>query len=180
MPDVALLGKKKELRLIEEIAIAARANVLAIQNTGGGDLSQALGKLEFRFLELMNRGEEGDPPGTSGVVAAIRLGYVIGTMENGSGVAHPNESEVHYTTAMTLISSEFAEKMPPTVMSEFATECGYFLARSGDKAFDTLTKFVEKNAENLRTGAQPRHAKRGPDSHKDSTATPRHAASNGS
>ena len=55
-------------------------------------------------------------------------------MENESGVAHPNESEVHYTTAMTLISSEFARKVPPTVMSEFATECGYFLARSGDKA----------------------------------------------
>ena len=179
MPDVALLGKKKEYRLVEEIAIAARANVLAIQGDGG-ELSQALGKLEGRFLDLMNQGEEGDPPGTPGVVAGIRLGYVIGTMEKESGVAHPNESEVHYTTAMTLISSEFAQKVPPTVMSEFATECGYFLARSSDKAIDTLTKFVEKNSENLRTGSQPLHAKRGPDSHKDSTSTPRHAASNGS
>ena len=178
IPDVALLGKKKEFRLIEEIAIAARANVLAIRGDGG-ELSQALGKLEGRFLDLMNPGEEGDPLGTPGFVAGIRLGYVIGTMENESGVAHPNESEVHYTTAMTLISSEFAQKVPPTVMSEFATECGYFLARSGDHALDTLTKVVEKNAENLRTGSQPRHAKRGPDSHKDSASTPRHAASNG-
>ena len=151
MPDVALLGKKKEYRLVEEIAIAARANVLAIQGDGG-ELSQALGELEGRFLDLMNPGEESDPPGTPGIVTGIRLGFVIGTLENESGVAHPNESEVHYTTAMTLISSEFAQKVPPTAMSEFATECGYFLARSGDNALDTLTKLVEKNAENLSDG----------------------------
>ena len=66
---------------------------------------------------------------------------------------------------MTLIGSEFAQKVPPTEMSEFATECGYFLARSGDKALDTLSKSVEKNSQSLRIGSQPLHAKRGPDSH---------------
>jgi hypothetical protein len=151
IPDFTLLRSKKELRFILEIAAAARENLFAIRGpTGGVELSQALGKMEFRLLDLMNRGQDGDPPGTPGIVTGVRLGYVIGTMENGSGVAHPNQSEAHYTAAMTIISAEIAQKMPPTVMSEFATECGYFLGRSGDEALDTLTDIAEKNGEKLR------------------------------
>ena len=80
---------------------------------------------------------------------------------------------------MTLIGSEFAQKVPPTVMSEFATECGYFLARSGDKALGTLSKSVEKNSQSLRMG--PNHyTPKGGRIPMDSTSTPRHAALNGS
>jgi hypothetical protein len=33
---------------------------------------------------------------------------------------------------MSIMSFQFAQRFTPTVMSEFATECGHVLARSGD------------------------------------------------
>ena len=151
IPDAALLRSKKDVQVIQEIAAAARDNLFAIRGpTGGVELSQVLGKLEFRLLDLMNPGQSDDTPGAPAIVTGVRLGYVIGTMENGSRVAHSNQSEAHYRWAMTLISSEIAQWSPPTAMSEFATECGYFLGRSGDKALDYLTEIAERNGEKLR------------------------------
>jgi hypothetical protein len=177
IPDVALLHNKKELRAVLEIVKVARDNLLGILEgpTGGGGVSQALGKLELRLLEMMNPGQIVDPPGTPPIVAEVRLGYVIGTMENGSGVAHVNQSEVHYTTAMSIISSELSRVRQSTAMSEFATECGYVLARSSDKALDTLIEIAEQNAEKLRPQSQPRHAAPGPMVRWDSTSPARHA-----
>ncbi len=177
IPDVALLRSKRQLRLIQEIAAAAWDNLSAImRRTGCIELSQALGKLEFTLVDLMNPNKEADQPDTRAIVAGTRLGYVIGTMENGSGVAHSNQSESHYTAAMLLISARLADELPPTAMSEFATECGYVLARSGDEALDILTEIAEKHAEKLRTASRPQHAAPGSDFGTGSTSTPQHAA----
>lgn len=152
IPDGSLLQSKKEVRLIQEIIEAAQENLAKFSGpTAGVELSEALGKLEFRLLDLLNPGQEGDPPGTPAIVLGARLGYMIGTMENGSGVAHPNESEMHYATAMTFISAQISERFPPTIMSEFATESGYVLARSGDTELDALTTIAQNNAEKLRS-----------------------------
>jgi hypothetical protein len=151
MPDMDLMRNKKDVRLIQEIADAARDNWTGIRGpTGGVDLSQALGKLELNLLGMMNPGEEGDPPDTPAIVANARLGYVIGTMENGSGVAHAGECECHYSTAMVMISSEIAQMVTPTTMSEFALEAGYYLARTSDRTIDALLDIANRNVEALR------------------------------
>jgi len=151
IPDMALLSNKKQKSLVQEIAVAARQNLAAIAgSTGGTALSQALGKLEYRLLDLLNPGKSEDPPGTPAIIAGARLGYVIGVMENGSGVAHEGRSESHYTTAMVIISSELSQSLPPTAMSEFATECGYYLARTNDQSLAALADLATARAELLR------------------------------
>jgi hypothetical protein len=51
---------------------------------------------------------------------------------------------------MSVISSQFAQRFTPTVMSEFATECGLVLARSGDQVLDALMEIANENADSLR------------------------------
>ncbi len=154
MPDVDLMRNQKDMRLIQEIADVARENWKGIRGpTGGVDLSRALGKLEYELLDMMNPGAEDDPPDTPSIVANTRLGYVIGIMENGSGVAHAGECESHYSMAMIMISAEIAQMAPPTTMSEFGLEAGYYLARTNDRTIEALLGIAERNAEAL--GAKP-------------------------
>ncbi len=152
--DVTLLRNKKEVRLVQEIATAARQHFKEIKRpTGSVGGSQALGMLEYRLVNLMNPGEEQKPPSAPGIVAGARLGYVIGVMENGSGIAHDGQCEAHYTNAMVVISTEFSRVLPPTAMSEFATECGYYLARTHDQTLDGLMEIANQHA--VKLGGMP-------------------------
>ncbi len=152
LPDLSILKDRNHLRLTQEIAGVARENLLSIKGpTGGVDLSPALGKLEHRLLDLLDPDEKENPPSTPAILTGARLGYLIGRMENGSGVAHAGECEVHYLLALDMVGAEVARIASPTVMSTFATECGYYLARTNDRTLDGLTKVANRYAEMLRS-----------------------------
>lgn len=151
LPDVGPLSKKAEAAVCHEIAKFALDHWLKFRGPkGGAELSEALGDFETDYLDLFAPGSDNGPEDRPSILAYGRLGYVVGQMENASGVARTGESEHHYTSALGLLSAQLSQQVPQTVRSDFAMECGYYLARVGDEAYDDLIEIAEDGIETLR------------------------------
>jgi len=128
LADLAL-ATPKEFPYSMEIAAVAKDNLLSLPGAGAA-LSGALRTFEDHLVDLA-KGEDDKE-----IRMGARLGYVLGTMENGSGVEHPRESERHYLMAMMLLTTTIGNTATP--LFEFACDSGYVLARSRDRDLDAL------------------------------------------
>ena len=132
IPDMGLFANARERAFCMEIASVARENLLSLPEAGG-TLSVRLGIFEGQVMALM--GVE-DDAGAKEIRIAARLGYVVGAMENGSGVEHSEQSEIHYLMALDLVTMTLGNTA--SFMFEFTSSGGYFLARTRDQGLQPL------------------------------------------
>ena len=145
IPDMGLFANARERAFCMEIASVARENLLSLPEAGG-TLSVRLGIFEGQVMALM--GVE-DDAGAKEIRIAARLGYVVGAMENGSGVEHSEQSEIHYLMALDLVTMTLGNTA--SFMFEFTSSGGYFLARTRDQGLQPLVYAARRGVAELRS-----------------------------
>jgi hypothetical protein len=146
--EMALLSNEVERNKIASLAAVAHDHVMKVQ--GVGDLASVLGMFVVYLVDLLGDGEEKDREAfEEPVCMGATLGYVIGTMENASGVARPAESEGHYLMAMHVAQAGLPVDLQ-TIAYEYAKESGYYLARTGEASFDEIVSKASGCVDQLR------------------------------
>ena len=126
----ASLTKLKDRALAKKIAKGVMEN-LSLEVFGDA--------LAIFARDLHSLGGRGDRDIDLGAL----IGYMIGTLENTSGVERSGESECHYLLALELITSRYREEVRvPGPLFEFAIDGGYFLARTRDRSLDRLLQIA--------------------------------------
>jgi len=148
LSNVALFANARERAFCMEIASVAQDNLLSLPEAGG-TLSVRLGIFEGQVMALLG-GEVGvGDAGAKEIRIAARLGYVVGTMENGSGVEHSEQSEIHYLMALDLLTMTLGNTA--SFMFEFTSSGGYFLARTRDQGLQPLVYSARRGVAELRS-----------------------------
>jgi hypothetical protein len=118
------------------------------------DLAPALRMFVSYLIDLLVGDDGNDREGfRDSVFTGAALGYVIGMMENASGVAKPGRSEGHYRMAMELAQANLPEELR-TLAYEYAKESGYYLARKGAISLDEIVAGASAYVDELRTSAR--------------------------
>jgi len=105
-------------------------------------LSPQLYRLQRCFAELLGRG-----PHEGAVVAGATIGFVIGGMENESGVEREGMSEQHYECVLPAVMSFLPDAVTNSYYFQFVEDCGYYLARMRGAGLDDLCTTVRNEVE---------------------------------
>jgi hypothetical protein len=150
--EMGLLGDEAERDRISSLAAAAHDQVMKVQ--GVGDLDSVLAMLVAYLVDLLGDGEETEREAFEGPVCmGATLGYVIGTMENASGVARAGKSEAHYLMAMHVAQAGLPVELQ-TIAYQYAKESGYCLARNGEDCFNEIVAEASTCVDQLRMRAE--------------------------
>jgi hypothetical protein len=145
---MTLLSNEVERDEIVSLAAAAHESVMKVQVAG--DLAPVLGMFVAYLVDLLGGDDEKDREAFEGPVCmGATLGYVIGMMENTSGVARSDKSEGHYQMAMHVAQAGLPLDLQ-TIAYEYAKESGYYLARTGEVLFDEIVTEASACADQLR------------------------------
>jgi hypothetical protein len=149
---MALLSNEAERDKVVSLAGAAHESVMKVQVAG--ELAPVLGMFVAYLVDVLVGDDERYCPAFEGPVClGATLGYVIGTMENASGVARPGKSEGHYQMAMHVAQAGLPLDLQ-TIAYEYAKESGYYLARTGEDSFDEIVIKASACMDQLRLGVE--------------------------
>jgi hypothetical protein len=136
IPHLELMQREEDRDIIVATAkLATEAMVAAMD--APEPLSRHLYRLQRCFEVLLGR----EPHGRA-IVAGANIGYIIGEMENESGVEREGMSEQHYACALHCVTLNLPSDVTNSVYFGFIEDCGYYLARIGGLGLDDLRTIV--------------------------------------
>lgn len=140
-PPVELMQREQDRDFIVATAQSAtEAMVDAMKSPE--PVSPQLYRLGRVFGELLGR----EPHGGA-IVAGSVIGYIIGEMENESGVEREGMSEQHYECALQCAMAFLPDEVTDSYYFLFAEECGYYLARMRGRGLDDLCAIARQEVE---------------------------------
>jgi len=150
MPDPRVMQKDAKV-------VAAMADhVIENLETLPVDLGQQLptvATLERQLVGIFAQGnEEFARQLAPGIFVGTRAGYLMGVMENHSGVSRHDGCETHYWTALILMRLKLTKGIEDAIalQTDYSFAAGYYLGRKGDIA---LNEIVSALVDELKTMA---------------------------
>lgn len=142
MPNVAALTKDPEV--IKALVDAAKANM---DRLGPDGIEKSYPKLQQLRKELINALATGRVSAIGSIDAALSFplsaGWMVGEMENKSGVAKAALSEAHYWTAMTVLGSWQNPESELANEEHFSLWAAYYVARKSGESIDEVVAAVK-------------------------------------
>jgi hypothetical protein len=98
--------------------------------------------LEQELVVLFSKGDDSVIPRLGPQVAAgVQIGYMIGILENNSGIARHDQAEGHYWNALAMMNLQLSQQLPTEEFweeSNYSIAAGYYLGRKGHLAIQEL------------------------------------------
>jgi hypothetical protein len=141
IPHLELMQREEDRDIIVATAKFATEAMVAAMDAPE-PLSQHLYRLQRCFAVLLGR----EPHGGA-IVAGANIGYIIGEMENESGVEREGMSEQHYACALRCVMLNLPDDVTNSVYFGFIEDCGYYLARIGGLGLDDLRTIVRNEVQ---------------------------------
>jgi hypothetical protein len=140
LPHLELMNRDEDSDIIVAAAKSATEAMAATLNAPG-PLSPQLDRLKHCFADLLGRTHGG------AIVAGATIGFIIGGMENESGVEREGMSEQHYECVLPCVMVFLPDDVTDSVYFGFIEECGYYLARMRGTGLEDLCATVRSEVE---------------------------------
>jgi hypothetical protein len=144
IPPVQLMKRSVDSDAVNEIADMASRNLLSVLKSKPGGLSDALDTLVAHLRQILGESHAG------AAFIGPGIGYIIGEMENQSGVEVAGQSEQHYVMALWMSEAQMPEGATASTYFGFACDCGYYLARTRDASLAQLCDFASSEVSSWR------------------------------